>query len=661
MLSSRLTVPVRWLISAPLSEPFTDGNSAPVCEFNCQITPAFRCSPQNSSCALAGLLVVPPNLGCGVRLLIGGEDLRAGLRREGSMTLPESHEDQNMQPPHGLRSRRRASEYRQVVESLQSADILHAFTASSSAPALSPVTLPEAVPAVPSNALQFDAIQCDGQSPPDRDLLVSEQLEETLRAVVGERDFQQWFQTRSRIAVDDDRLQVFVPNPFLLKWMSERFRADLSVVASRLLGPSGNVQFEVDARLAAVAAPVSAEESAEATVTNPHSQAPSGNGQSFQDSVSASIRSVQRRGSTVEPAASGTATPRSRRRFRSFETFISGECNNIAAMAAMQVANQPGERYNPLFVYGATGTGKTHLLEAVYTEVRRKDPAAQVMYLTSEGFTNYFTSALRERTVPSFRQKFRNVDVLLVDNIEFLDNKRATQEEFLHTIVQVIEHGGQVVISSDRHPRMLTRQREELTTRFLSGLVCRMDVPDEETRRSMAAFFLKDLQDALSPEAVEFVVRHCKRGVREIQGAINQLESCYRLTKKRVSGSRARQLLGTLQEESRRLVRISDVEKVVCDAFGISAAELRSSSRRRLLAVPRAIAMFLSRRLTGSAYREIGLYFGGRDHSTVVAAEKKISRQISEETAVGLPTASRSRTVSELTDYLEQQLQSVAS
>ena len=625
------------------------------------------------------------------------------------MTLPESHEDHNTQLRHGLCPGRGAPDQSQVAgepfpESGRLPELgmlsevelqLSAIRSQvpqpvtpqpfasqrQSAQLHSEVVLPaSAFSKAPAGST--GCLPCDAQSQPGdglaagdglavsddtADSLAVGQLEEVLQSVVGERDFQQWFTTRCRIAVDGDRLQVFVPNPFLLKWMSERFRSELGRVASQLLGPSGNVQFEVDAALAtSVESSGDAEASAMThRLDQPHSEH-SQIAQSFQQSVSASVRSAQRRVASSDAASPDNAAPRaagvrSRRRFRGFETFISGECNDIAAMAAMQVAGQPGDRYNPLFVYGATGTGKTHLLEAIYSEVRRKDPTAQVMYLTSEGFTNYFTSALRERTVPSFRQKFRNVDVLLIDNIEFLDNKRATQEEFLHTIVQVIEHGGQVVISSDRHPRMLTRQREELTTRFLSGLVCRMDVPDEETRHRMVAFFLKDLQGALSPEAVDFVVRRCKRGVREIQGAINQLESCFRLTKKRISGSRARQLLGSLQEESRRLVRISDVEKVVCEAFGISAVELRSSSRRRLLAVPRAIAMYLSRRMTGSAYREIGLYFGGRDHSTVVAAEKKVSRQISEETVVGQPTASRCRTVSELTDYLEQQLHAVAS
>jgi chromosomal replication initiator protein len=258
--------------------------------------------------------------------------------------------------------------------------------------------------------------------------------------------------------------------------------------------------------------------------------------------------------------------------------------------------------------------------------------------------------------VPSFRQRFRNVDVLLVDNIEFLDNKRATQEEFLHTIVQVSEHGGQVVISSDRHPRMLTKHREELTTRFLSGLVCRMESPDEETRRQLAKSLTASMKAIFCDDALDYVLRRCGRGVRELQGALNQLESFFSLTGRRITLAVARETLGGMEEECRRLVRISDVEKVVCEVFGITTADLRSSSRRKAVALPRAIAMFLSRKLTNSAYREIGSYFGGRDHSTVVAAERRVTELVSGGESIGLPTTCTGRTVAELVDELERRL-----
>lgn len=492
-----------------------------------------------------------------------------------------------------------------------------------------------------------------------------EAIESAVRDAVGEQNFQHWFHRRCRFDIVGDRLVVRVANPFILNWMVGRFRAAMTRAAQQMLGASASCQLEVDATLmeasdvaSAAGASVAVAESPANVEKRKSAELADAGGVS---TLTQAVKSVQRRTTRTAETAPETSGASNRRRFRNFDSFVAGECNSLAVLASKQVASSPGERYNPLFIYGATGTGKTHLLEAIYSEVRRGFPAKNVMYLTSEAFTNYFTAALSGRTVPSFRQKFRNVDVLLVDNIEFLDNKRATQEEFLHTIVQVIEHGGQVVISSDRHPRMLTKQREELTTRFLSGLVCRVDAPDHETRRRLLQSFCTGLTASFHDDALDYLLRRCGKSVRELQGALNQLESHFHLTGKKVSAATARELLGGMEEECRRLVRISDVEKTVCEIFGITVADLRSASRRRTVAVPRSIAMFLSRRLTKTAYREIGQYFGGRDHSTVVAAERRVSDLISQGDVLELPTSIKCRTVAELVEELERRLVSLAS
>jgi chromosomal replication initiator protein len=479
---------------------------------------------------------------------------------------------------------------------------------------------------------------------------------------------------------------VHVPNPFILNWMLKRFRTPVVQAARTLLGASASCLFEVDAALLQ-AEPTTTPAASDSAIIEPsdahHSEIESPERKSDSNAnpsqlslpVAQAVRSVQRRTPRTQPAHSGhpsaghhsnssqsdPAAASARRRFRSFDSFVIGECNNLAALAARQIAASPGERYNPLFLYGSTGTGKTHLLEAIYSETRRNFPSRNVMYLTSEAFTNCFTAALAARTVPSFRQRFRNVDVLLIDNIEFLDNKRATQEEFLHTIVQVCDHGGQVVISSDRHPRMLAKHREELTTRFLSGLVCRMDQPDPETGRRLLLALSANSKAVFNNDALDYILRRCKRNIRELQGAVNQLESQFQLTGRRITAAVARELLGGMEDECRRLVRISDVEKLICDVFGINATELRSPSRRKTLAVPRSIAMFLARKLTRSAYREIGSYFGGRDHSTVVAAEKRVAELVAGNAPVGLPVAVPARSLADLIDELERRLVAAAS
>ena len=479
-----------------------------------------------------------------------------------------------------------------------------------------------------------------------------------LRNEIGEQNFQHWFHKRTRFQVSGDRFFVCVANPFILNWLLRRFRSALNRASQHVLGPSASCQLEVDESLLSDTAMAMNPETDGAERSDADQKVEKG----ASGGTSSSSSSTRNRPNAAAQQPSefdrpGSLTlPHNRRKFRSFDSFVSGDCNDLAALAARQVSAAPGERYNPLFIHGGTGTGKTHLLEAIYTEARRQHQTKNVMYLTSEAFTNYFTSALTSRTVPSFRQRFRNVDVLLIDNIEFLDNKRATQEEFLHTIVQVIEHGGQVVVSSDRHPRMLTKHREELTTRFVSGLVCRVEAPDEKTRHKLVRSMVLGTKAAFSDEALDYIVRRCRRNTRELQGAINQLEGQFALTGRRISLTVAREVLGEMAEECRRLVRISDVEKIVCDAFGVTAADLRSASRRKAIALPRAVAMFLSRRMTKSAYREIGMYFGGRDHSTVVAAERKVNDLITRGEALDLPTSCTGRTFGELIDELEQRL-----
>lgn len=480
----------------------------------------------------------------------------------------------------------------------------------------------------------------------------------SLRDDIGEQNFQHWFHKRTRFKVSGDRFVVFVANPFILNWLLRRFRSALNRAAQLVLGPSASCQLEVDGSLLNEAA----SSISDAVTESCEVQQEVGVAAGATGSASSRKRSNSAAPQPSEFDRPGSLSlPNNRRKFRSFETFVSGECNDLAVLAARQVSAAPGERYNPLFIHGGTGTGKTHLLEAIYTESRRQHPTKNVMYLTSEAFTNYFTSALASRTVPSFRQRFRNVDVLLIDNIEFLDNKRATQEEFLHTIVQVIEHGGQVVVSCDRHPRMLTKHREELTTRFVSGLVCRIEAPDEATRLKLVRSMAVGTKAVFSDDALEYIVRRCRRNAREIQGAINQLEGQFSLTGRRITLAVAREVLGEMAEECRRLVRISDVEKVVCEAFGVTAADLRSPSRRKAIALPRAVAMFLSRRMTKSAYREIGMYFGGRDHSTVVAAERKVTDLVTKGEVLDMPTSCPGRTFGELIDELEQRLTALAS
>jgi chromosomal replication initiator protein len=320
----------------------------------------------------------------------------------------------------------------------------------------------------------------------------------------------------------------------------------------------------------------------------------------------------------------------------------------------MQICDLPGSRYNPLVLHGGVGTGKTHLLEATFRRLRARHPALRVLFLSAEGFANHFTQALRDRSLPSFRQRFRGVDVLIIDDVDFLDGKRVIQEEFLHTIRQLETQERQIVLSADRHPRLLTKLSEELVTRFISGIVCRMESPDLETRRAIVARKATRLTARISEDALELVARRFRTSVRELEGALNCLETYGLMTGKTIGVSTARQVLADLERDCVRAVRLADVEQTVCRFFAVDPAELRSARRSRSVSQPRMLAMYLARKMTQAAYSEIGEYFGGRNHSTVMSAEKRVRDQLASQITVRV--AAQNWQLGELLSSLEQQL-----
>lgn len=506
-----------------------------------------------------------------------------------------------------------------------------------------------------------------GKSPEVRSQDPSLDIADHIRDAMEYSNYHNWLEGKSRFEIQGDKLRIFVANPFSANWLLKRFRIAFSGAATAALGPSASFELLVDRDLRVADGQSTSQpkppstgaivQTATSSLIAKNAGSPSGSEEDTGVS-SQTAESANNLPSGVERLA---VRPSQRRRMRRFSSLVSGSCNELAVLASRQVAEHPGERFNPLYLYGPTGVGKTHLLEAIYCDIRKNRPGLNVVLITSEAFTNYFTQALAAKTLPSFRQKFRNVDVLMIDNVEFLDNKKATQEEFLHTVVQIIEQGGQLVISGDRHPRLLSRHREEVTTRLQSGMVCRIDTPSDETRRQVAASLALPLKDSFTQEALNYVARRCKRNIREIQGAINCLHAHFTLSKKKVTVTRAREILGEMEQECRRLVRINDVEKVICDAFGIKPTDLRSKSRRKSISQPRSLAMYVARKLTRTAYREIGMYFGGRDHSTVVAAEKRVKGWLHSDRPMGLPTSCQGQSVAEIVQELEERLMGLSA
>jgi len=476
----------------------------------------------------------------------------------------------------------------------------------------------------PETLHQESVISIDGTDNSAQPKLQQRVFHEIERCV-GRQNYDHWFKNKTSLLIQNEDLTIGVASPFLLTWIQKQFRKPLSEAAQSVLGPSARLHFHVDVQSA---------KTSSATPMMMESK-----------SATAKLHQQKARNNTY-PA---------KRRFADLVEFVVGPSNELAMTATKQVLEQPGQKWNPLYIHGGVGTGKTHLLEGIYREIRRQYPTLQVMYLTSENFANYFTQALRQHTLPSFRQKFRNVDVLLVDDIDFLNSKKVIQEEFLHTFKQLESHGRQMIITADRHPRLLTRLSDDLATRFLSGLVCRIEAPDLETRLQIVERKVARMNIEMTKDAIKYVAQRFKNNVREIEGALNCLETYYMLKQTRIRLTLARQVLADLERDCIRIVRMADIEKAVCNFFGLEPVELKSSKRQQNISQPRMLAMFLSRKLTQAAYSEIGEYFGGRNHSTVVSAERKVENWLSHADCIRVSTQQWS--VEDVLQTLEQQLQ----
>ena len=468
-----------------------------------------------------------------------------------------------------------------------------------------------------------------------------------LQQRIGPKRFGLWFDGKVRLSITDDRLTLAVGSPFLLNWMQKQFREELSGAAQSILGPSAQTNFIVDATLA-VARPATPNFTP-------------GEGGLVRTAISDSPPKADRKASTlvrsaqsVVPVTPSHVPPVRGRRLAELSDFIAGPQSELALTAARQLASGQHVPFNPLYVCGPVGSGKTHLLEGICRQWKRSQPAANVVLITAEAFANYFTQALRDHSLPSFRQRFRGVDVLIVDNIEFFESKRVFQEEFLHTFADLADHGRPIVLSGTRHPRLLTKLSDELISRFQSGLVCRLETPDLPTRLKIVDVKAARLTGDYAPEALQYIAQRFQGSVRELEGALNCLHTYYGMTRKRVTQSAAREVLADLERDCLRLIRLADVERVICNLFGVRPKDLQSESRVRTISQPRMLAMFLARKHTPSAYSEIGQHFGGRNHSTVMSAERKVQQWLEQNETIKV--ASQTWSIGEILQSLEQQL-----
>ena len=470
-------------------------------------------------------------------------------------------------------------------------------------------------------------------SPPSGSDLACEVLDR-LRADLDGKTYDHWIDGKVALSVHDDELTIGVGSPFLLAWMQRQFTVAFRSAARDTLGPSARLRFVVDGRM-------SLPTSRLALVTGTTAKAVI---------QSAPVAVVDRPPEVVQKRP-----PRSEgRRLADLADFVPGPNSEFALAAAERFCDSPAAAGGLLYLFGGVGLGKTHLLEGISRRMRVVSPTRQVAYFTAESLANYFTDALRNRTLPAFRSRFRSVDVLLVDDIDFFDGKRGLQEEFLHTIQHLETRGRAVVVAADRHPKLLTRTGDELVTRFLAGTVSRLELPDFETRLRILERKASRWPEPPPRPVLELIARRFRGGVRELEGALNCLGVYRGLSGRAIGVSAARQVLSELERDCLRAVRLPDIERVVCEFFGVEPDDLRSAKRSRSVSQPRMLAMYLARKHTQAAYGEIGAHFGGRNHSTVIAADRKMKRLIDQSSA--WTVSAESMPLTELVRSIESRL-----
>jgi len=312
-----------------------------------------------------------------------------------------------------------------------------------------------------------------------------------------------------------------------------------------------------------------------------------------------------------------------------FEMFVIGASNRFAHAASLAVAEKPAQNYNPLFIYGGVGLGKTHLMHAIAHYVRKNNPQSNVLYLSSERFTNEFITSIRENSTEEFRNRYRTIDILLIDDIQFLANKEGTQEEFFHTFNALHEHGKQIVISSDRTPKAIHTLEDRLRSRFEWGLITDIQAPDVETRIAILQRKAKAEGIVISEDVLQYIADQVDSNIRELEGALTRVNAFSSVVNEDISVHLAQHALKDLISPNKpKTITVSQIQKVIGDHFGLKVEDLKARRRTRDIAFPRQIAMYLTRELTDMSLPRIGDAFGGRDHTTVLHACERITQEL---------------------------------
>ncbi len=432
---------------------------------------------------------------------------------------------------------------------------------------------------------------------------------ENLRSEIGEAAYQSWVKPMTVRSVADGAARISVPTRFMRDWVVAHYvdrlgvlwnavdssvdRVEISVQPERSLRSSGEEVQKASAANAAAAATTAAVDMSK------------GNNRRSADASHADI-----------------SAPLDSR--YSFDNFVVGKPNEFAYAAARRVAEAPSVPFNPLFLYGGVGLGKTHLMHAIAWHISQQDPKRTVIYLSAEKFMYRFIRALKEQNTVDFKEMFRNVDVLMIDDVQFIGGKGATQEEFFHTFNALVDQGRQIVISADKSPSDLEGMEERLQSRLNCGLVADIHATTYELRLGILESKAEQLNVDVPQKMMEFLAHKITSNVRELEGALNRVVAHAQLVGREITLETTQEVLHDLLRANDRRVTIEEIQKRVAAHFNIRVSDMHSARRARSVARPRQVAMYLAKQLTSRSLPEIGRKFGGRDHTTVMHAVKKV-------------------------------------
>lgn len=488
-------------------------------------------------------------------------------------------------------------------------------------------------------------------------------LQSAIRARIQPEQFETWFRRATLVQVDDELVRLAVQNSFTRDWLLTYYRDVVELAVQQTFGGVRRVEFVIDPELVVRSAREKSAGTSEASEA-PLDVAPSS--RSTHANGGHAARAQANEAHTSEPltnAAHANASPANGARSSArapaepalrtdppngllwssdihlnpkytFDNFVVGPCNRFAHAAAVGVGESPGKAYNPFFLHGNVGLGKTHLLQSLCTALLERDRRTRILYLSCETFVNHFINSLENGDVAKFRHKYRNVDVLVVDDIHLLANKDRTQEEFFHTFNSLYQAGKQIVLSSDSPPKDIPTLQERLVSRFKWGLVTEIEPPCYETRMAILKRKSRERGREIPDEVARLVAERIDTNIRELEGAVVKLIGYAGLAGKPVSVDLAREALRELFDQRKGAPSMEEILALVTEHFSIKLAELQSKKRTNAIAYPRQIAMYLARQITRHSLEEIGGFFGGRDHSTVIYAVDRVGTLIQNDESV---------------------------